>query len=110
MATEVRPVQPMKASQPISVTELGMVTEVKPVQPLKPLRNVTELGMVTEVRPLQPMKASLPISVTELGMVTEVRPVQPLKAQSLINTVPSLMLIAVPLPISPLNLYATFPI
>ena len=33
MVTEVRPVQPAKASFPMEVTELGMVTEVRPVQP-----------------------------------------------------------------------------
>ena len=71
---------------------------------------VTELGMLTEVRPVQSEKADERIVVTELGMVTEVRPVQPWKADRLIDTVPSLMLIAVPLAISPLNLYATFPI
>ena len=31
--TEVRPVQPSKASAPIEVTLLGMVNEVRPVQP-----------------------------------------------------------------------------
>ena len=51
--TEVSPVQSLKASSPIEVTELGMVIEVSPVQP---------------------QKASSPIEVTELGMVTEVRP------------------------------------
>ena len=35
MVTEVRPVQPLKASSPIEVTEVGMVTEVRPVQSLK---------------------------------------------------------------------------
>ena len=66
--------------------------------------------MATEVRPVQPLKVSPPIEVTEVGMVTEVRPVQPEKAYPLIDTVPSLILIAVPLAIFPLNLYATFPI
>ena len=33
METEVRPVQPKKASFPMVVTELGMETEVRPVQP-----------------------------------------------------------------------------
>ena len=112
MVTEVRPVQYLKAKAPIEVTELGMITEVRPSHSLKakaPIE-VTELGMVTEVRPVQPQKADSPISVTELGMVTEVRPVQPLKADGQIDTVPSLILIAVPLAISPLNLYAIFPI
>jgi len=66
--------------------------------------------MVTEARPVQPLKASSPILVTELGIVTEVRPVQPSKADPPIASVPSLMAIAVPLAISPLNLYAIFPI
>ena len=71
---------------------------------------VTELGMVTEVRPVQPEKADEPISVTELGIVMDVSHLQPSKAHGLIDTVPFLMLIAVLLAISPLNLYATFPI
>ena len=89
-----------------------MVTEVRPVQPLKVSSwiEVTEVGMDTEVRPVQPEKAPQPIEVTELGMVTEVRNLQQEKADELIVTVPFLMLIAVPLAISPLNLYATFPI
>ena len=66
--------------------------------------------MVTEVRPEQPEKAFQPIVVTELGMVMEVSHLQPSKAHGLIDTVPFLMLTAVLLAISPLNLYATFPI
>ena len=76
MVIEARPVQPLKASSPIEVTELGMVTEVKPVQPSNALS---------------------PIVVTELGMVTEVRPLQSLNAPSQTHTVPSLIAIAVPL-------------
>ena len=47
------------------------VTDVRPLQPEKaslPML-VTLLGMVTDVRPLQPEKASLPMLVTLLGMV-----------------------------------------
>jgi metal-sulfur cluster biosynthetic enzyme len=56
---------------PMLVTELGMVTEVKPLQPSKAstLMLVTELGMVTEVKPLQPEKAQLPMLVTPCPMV-----------------------------------------
>jgi hypothetical protein len=32
LVTEVKPLQPLKASSPMLVTELGMVTEVKPLQ------------------------------------------------------------------------------
>ena len=48
------------------VTLLGIVTEVKPLQPQKassPML-VTLLGIVTEVKLLQSLKASLPIPVT----------------------------------------------
>ena len=88
------------------------MTEVRPVQPSKALPPIveTELGMVTEVRPVQPSKALYPILMTELGIVTEVRPAQLVKACGVTDNVPSLMLIAVPLAISPLNLYAIFPI
>ena len=66
--------------------------------------------MVIEVKPVQPAKVQRPIEVTELGMVMEIRHLQPSKADWLIDTVPFLMLIAMLLAISPLNLYATFPI
>ena len=33
IVTEVRPVQPPKATLPMPVTLLGIVTEVRPVQP-----------------------------------------------------------------------------
>ena len=55
------------------------VTLVKPVQDLKasfPML-VTELGMVTLVKPVQRQKAQDPMLVTELGMETLVKPVQP---------------------------------
>ena len=57
MMIEVRPVQPLKASLQISVTESPIVTKVRPVQPSKVLLaiKVTELPIVTEVRPVQPL-------------------------------------------------------
>ena len=56
---EAKAVQPVKADQPI---------------------DVTELGMVIEVRAMQFPKAHSPILVTELGMVTEVSASQLVKA------------------------------
>ena len=55
MVIEVRPMQPLKATAPIVVTELGMVIKVRPVQPLNALKPivVTELGMVIEIKPMQ---------------------------------------------------------
>ena len=56
----VKPLQLLKASSPIDVTELGMVTEVKLVQRTKahlPI-DITELPMVTEFKPLQSKKAA----------------------------------------------------
>jgi phosphatidylserine decarboxylase len=46
---------PLKALEPIDVTEFGMVNEVKLLQLLNDHRpiDVTELGMVTEVKLLQ---------------------------------------------------------
>ena len=52
------------------VTLLGIVTEVKPLQPEKaedPML-VTLLGIVTEVKPEQPEKALCPMLVTLLGI------------------------------------------
>ena len=51
-----RPVQPPKASSPMSVTDEGIVIAVRPVQLWKahvPM-DVTEEGMVITVRPVQP--------------------------------------------------------
>ena len=66
----------------LSISRAFHVTEVKPVQPEKALQPilVTDLGMVTEVKPVQPEKAILPMLVTDSGMVTEVKPVKPSKA------------------------------
>ena len=61
----------------MEVTEFGMVTEVRPLQPLKasyPML-VTEFGMVKEVRPLQPAKALSLMLVTELGITVLLHPV-----------------------------------
>ena len=54
----------------MSVTDDGIVTEVRPVQPEKasvPML-VTEDGMVTEVRPEQKENASFPMLVTDEGI------------------------------------------
>ena len=64
---DVKPLQWLKASCPILVTEFGIVTDVKLLQSLKALlpRFVTELGIVTDVKLLQLEKAEFPILVTE---------------------------------------------
>ena len=51
MVIEVKPLQPLNATSPISVTVSGMVTEVKPVQPLNAASpiTVTLSGIVIEV-------------------------------------------------------------
>ena len=74
--TLVKPLQPLNAPSPISVTELGMVTLVKPLQSRNALLpiEVTELGMVTLVKPEQPLNAPLPIEVTELGIIVFLHP------------------------------------
>ena len=67
--------QPVNASSPIEVTELGITTEVKLLQPVNaylPIE-VTELGISTDVKLLQPEKAETPIEVTELGISTDVK-------------------------------------
>ena len=52
-----------------------MVTEVREEQPLKASLPIVmrELGKVTEIKELQLRKASSPILVTEFGIVTEDR-------------------------------------
>ena len=52
------------------VSKSDIWTDVKPLQLLKAFEPilVTLLGIVTEVRPLQPLKAASPILVTLLGM------------------------------------------
>ena len=52
IVTEVNPVQPENAEEPIDVTEFGIVIEVKPLQPLKAeeVIRVTELLIVTVLR------------------------------------------------------------
>ena len=63
-----------KASDPILVTESGIVMLVRLLQPLKALLPilVTESGIVMLVRLLQPSKAPYPILVTESGIRTDV--------------------------------------
>ena len=80
----VKPV-PIKAPVPIEVTELGMASEpVRPVQSVKATSPivVTELPSDKPVKLMQKPKAPSPIVVTELGMFNEpVKPVQPMKAE-----------------------------
>ena len=93
MVTEVKPVQPEKASSLIYVTEFGIVTEVKPVQPLKAevLIEVTELGIIVFLQPtinefvsvliialqsLRESKTLLPLSTLMLS-----KPLQPEKRE-----------------------------
>ena len=61
---EVKPLQPLKADDPIQVTPSGIVIEVKPLQPRKANDSIdfTLSGIVTEVKPLQARK--YPIIVT----------------------------------------------
>ena len=77
----VKPLQPLNAFSPISVTLLGMVMLFKPLQPLNayPPISVTLLGMVMLFKPVQPLNAHQPIPVTlylsiVLGMVTALLP------------------------------------
>ena len=60
--------QPLKAPEPMYVTELGIITDVKFVQY---------------------KKASLPMLVTEFGIVTDNNPVHPINAHSAICCIPS---------------------
>ena len=69
MVTLSNELQPLKASDPISVTESGIFT-----------LHMAELGMVTLANELQPLKTLDPISVTESGIVTLANELQPLKA------------------------------
>ena len=120
---EVKPVQPLKALQPIKVTEAGMETEVKPVQPsnAQGLIETEPSFMTTEVPqgisplylyatlPIYTIPSDLlsyhgvsanalsPIEVTEAEIVTEVRPEQPSKALSPIEVTESGMVIVVSL-------------
>ena len=56
-----------------------LYTEVRPVQPQKAslLISVTLPGIVTDVSPTQSFKADAPIYVTLLGMVIQLRLAQP---------------------------------
>ena len=69
--TVLKPMQPVNAFLPISVTEFPIATKVKPVQSENasaPI-SVTESLTVTEASPTQPMNACLPMPNTEFGIV-----------------------------------------
>ena len=68
--TEVKPVQPEKASFPMVVTALPMVTEVKPLQPEKALSpmEMTEAGIVKVVNLLHFANDLLRIVITVPGI------------------------------------------
>ena len=86
MVTLVKPQQPLNASSPIEVTELGIIVFSHPlinvfvavsIMALQFLReSYTELPLSTFmlVKPLHQLNAPTPISVTELGMLTLVKP------------------------------------
>lgn len=63
---EVKLLQPLKASAPIELIELGILILVKPLQFLKALNSIllTVEGKFIEVKPLQVEKASPPIFTT----------------------------------------------
>ena len=65
--SEVRPLQPAKASLPIVMTLLGIIIEVRPVQTQNEqlLIEVTEMGIITDVSVLQPVNAWSPNMVQE---------------------------------------------
>ena len=66
-------VQPLNASQPIVITELGIIMERIPIPLNAPPPILTkELGKIREVMLEQPEKADIPILVSELGSETEV--------------------------------------
>ena len=58
IVTEVKPVQPSNAEEPIEVTELGMVIEVKPVQSrnaeglIETVPSLTEIDVPFGILPL----------------------------------------------------------
>ena len=55
----------------MDVTELGISTEVSPVQPenASDPMDVTESGIVIEVSPVHPENALYPMDVTEFGIL-----------------------------------------
>ena len=61
----------------MDVTLLGIVSEVRPVQPLKasPSMVVKLLGNVIDFKPVQPWKAKSPIFVTLLGITVFLHPI-----------------------------------
>ena len=76
--TDVRAVQPKKASLLIVVTEFGIIADVKLLQSSKALSPiaVTELGIVSDTKFVQPLKALSPIDMTEFGIIIDVIPIQ----------------------------------
>ena len=94
MVTDVSPLQPEKAHDPMLVTLLGIVVVLQPAIRVFVDDSIIALQLFLEsylglpsstfndVRPLQFRKADSPMLVTLLGMVTDVRPVQPSKAKT----------------------------
>ena len=88
MVSEVRPLQPEKASLPMLVTELGItvfwhpairVLEAVSIIALQLLwlsYTVFPLSTVIEVKLSQEVNGLSPMEVTELGIVTEVKRMQ----------------------------------
>ena len=74
--TEIRPVQPSKASYLIVVTLLGIVTEVRPVQFAKAYSPILVIlfGILISVRADCPLKASFAILVTLFGITVVLQP------------------------------------
>lgn len=70
ITTEVKDEQPVKATCPIEVTELGMSIEINAEQLEKaaPPIEVTELGISIENNAEQPEKAHTSIELTEIGI------------------------------------------
>ena len=90
--TEVKPLQPLKASLPMEVTLLGITVFRQPTISVFVAVSIMALQLsllsyavfpdstTMEVKPLQLLKALSPMEVTELGIVTEVKPRHPSKA------------------------------
>ena len=84
--------QPLKASSPMDVTELGIMVFRQPAISVFVAVSIMALQLFrlsytlfpdltdTEVKPLHQAKVPLPIEVTELGILTEVKLLQPSKA------------------------------
>ena len=88
ISTEVRPLQPENAANPMEVTELGISVFLQPATKVfvAVLMMALQLSRLSYVvlpesttivsRPLQPENAEFPMEVTESGISTEVRPLQ----------------------------------